>query len=69
MNLAHLFEAAMLLCFVFFCHLNVIKAYRAGTAKGTSLPWRPGSNCRNIFSLKILFYSVSIENQSVFLYI
>ena len=37
MNLAHLFEAGMLVCFGFSWPLNVIKAYKARTAKGTSL--------------------------------
>lgn len=37
MNLAHLFEAAMLVCFGFSWPINVVKAYRAGTAKSTSL--------------------------------
>lgn len=37
MNLAHLFEAGMLVCFGFSWPINVVKAYRAGTAKSTSL--------------------------------
>ncbi len=37
MNFAHLFEAAMLVCFGFSWPLNVRKAYKARTAKGTSL--------------------------------
>ena len=32
-------ETAMLVCFGFSWPLNVIKAYRARTAKGTSLPF------------------------------
>lgn len=32
-------ETAMLLCFGFSWPLNVIKAYKARTAKGTSLPF------------------------------
>ena len=32
-------ETGMLLCFGFSWPLNVIKSYRAGTAKGTSLPF------------------------------
>ena len=39
MNFAHLFEAAMLVCFGFSWPLNVLKAYKARTAKGTSLPF------------------------------
>ncbi len=37
MNLAHLLEAAMLVCFGFSWPINVVKAYRARTAKSTSL--------------------------------
>lgn len=37
MNYAHLFEAGMLICFGFSWPLNVLKAYRARTTKGTSL--------------------------------
>lgn len=34
-----IFESLMLICFGLSWPLNVIKAYRAGTAKGTSLPF------------------------------
>lgn len=37
MEYAHLLEATMLVCFGFSWPLNVIKAYKARTAKGTSL--------------------------------
>jgi hypothetical protein len=37
MNFGHLFECGMLVCFGFSWPLNVIKAYKARTAKGTSL--------------------------------
>ena len=37
MNLAHLLEAGMLVCFGFSWPINVVKAYKAGTAKSTSL--------------------------------
>lgn len=37
MEFGHLFEALMLICFGFSWPLNVIKAYKARTAKGTSL--------------------------------
>lgn len=37
MESGHLFEALMLVCFGFSWPLNVIKAYKARTAKGTSL--------------------------------
>ena len=34
-----IFESIMLICFGLSWPLNVIKAYKAGTAKGTSLPF------------------------------
>lgn len=37
MNLSHLFETAMLVCFGFSWPINVVKAYKARTAKSTSL--------------------------------
>lgn len=37
MELGHVFEAMMLVCFGFSWPLNVVKAYKARTAKGTSL--------------------------------
>ena len=37
MDFGHFFEAVMLVCFGFSWPLNVIKAYKARTAKGTSL--------------------------------
>jgi len=37
MDTGHLCEALMLVCFGFSWPLNVIKAYKAGSAKGTSL--------------------------------
>ncbi len=37
MEIGHLFEAIMLVCFGFSWPLNVIKAYKAKSAKGTSL--------------------------------
>ena len=37
MELGHLFECLMLVCFGFSWPLNVVKAYKARTAKGTSL--------------------------------
>ncbi|MBP5519635.1 MAG: hypothetical protein J6X84_03540 [Treponema sp.] len=37
MEFGHLFEAMMLVCFGFSWPLNVIKAYKARSAKGTSL--------------------------------
>ena len=37
MNLSNLLESGMLICFGFSWPINVVKAYRAGTAKSTSL--------------------------------
>lgn len=37
MDLGHLFETAMLVCFGFSWPINVVKAYKAKTTKGTSL--------------------------------
>ena len=39
MELAPILETIMLVCFGFSWPLNLIKAYRARTAKGTSLPF------------------------------
>ena len=39
MEIAPILETIMLVCFGFSWPLNVIKAYRAKTAKGTSLPF------------------------------
>lgn len=39
MHFAPIFETIMLVCFGFSWPLNVIKAYKARTAKGTSLPF------------------------------
>lgn len=39
MSLAPIFESLMLICFGFSWPLNVLKAYKARTAKGTSLPF------------------------------
>lgn len=39
MVMGSILETVMLLCFGFSWPLNVIKAYRAKTAKGTSLPF------------------------------
>lgn len=37
--MSSILETAMLVCFGFSWPLNVVKAYRAKTAKGTSLPF------------------------------
>ena len=39
MSLAPIFESLMLICVGFSWPLNVLKAYKARTAKGTSLPF------------------------------
>ncbi|MCR5253279.1 MAG: hypothetical protein K6C98_06145 [Treponema sp.] len=39
MQLQSIFESLMLICFGFSWPLNVIKAYKARTARGTSLPF------------------------------
>ena len=39
MNMGSILETAMLVCFGFSWPLNVIKAYKARTTKGTSLPF------------------------------
>lgn len=37
--MSSILETAMLICFGFSWPLNLMKSYRAGTAKGTSLPF------------------------------
>ena len=82
MNLAHLFEAAMLVCFGFSWPLNVIKAYKAGTAKGTSLPfiiliitgYLAGISAKIIngqfnYVLVVYFLNLAIVMTNVFVYI
>lgn len=82
MNLAHLFEAAMLVCFGFSWPLNVIKAYKARTAKGTSLPfiiliitgYLAGISAKLIngqmnYVLVVYFLNLAIVMTNVFVYI
>ncbi|MCR4631370.1 MAG: hypothetical protein K5786_07035 [Treponema sp.] len=82
MNLAHLFEAAMLVCFGFSWPLNVMKAYRARTAKGTSLPfiiliitgYLAGITAKIIngqfnYVLAVYFLNLAIVMTNVFVYI
>ncbi len=82
MNFAHLFEAAMLVCFGFSWPLNVIKAYKAGTAKGTSLPfiiliitgYLAGISAKLIngqfnYVLVVYFLNLAIVITNVFVYI
>ena len=82
MNFAHLFEAAMLVCFGFSWPLNVIKAYKARTAKGTSLPfiiliitgYLAGISAKIIngqfnYVLVVYFINLAIVMTNVFVYI
>ena len=82
MNLAYLFEAAMLVCFGFSWPLNVMKAYRARTAKGTSLPfiiliitgYVAGITAKIIngqfnYVLAVYFLNLAIVMTNVFVYI
>ena len=82
MNFAHLFEAAMLVCFGFSWPLNVIKAYKARTAKGTSLPfiiliitgYLAGISAKIIngqfnYVLVVYFLNLAIVMTNVFVYI
>ena len=82
MNFAHLFEAAMLVCFGFSWPLNVMKAYKARTAKGTSLPfiifiitgYVAGITAKIIngqfnYVLAVYFLNLAIVMTNVFVYI
>ena len=82
MNFAHLFEASMLICFGFSWPLNVIKAYKARTAKGTSLPfiiliitgYIAGITAKIIngqfnYVLAVYFINLAIVMMNIFIYI
>ncbi|MBQ4235670.1 MAG: SGNH/GDSL hydrolase family protein [Treponema sp.] len=82
MEIAHLFEAVMLICFGFSWPLNVIKAYRARTAKGTSLPfiiliitgYIAGITAKFIngqynYVLAVYFLNLAIVMTNIFVYI
>ena len=82
MNFAHLFEASMLVCFGFSWPLNVMKAYKARTAKGTSLPfiiliitgYIAGITAKIInkqfnYVLAVYFLNLAIVMTNVFVYI
>jgi len=82
MEIAHLFEALMLVCFGFSWPLNVIKAYRARTAKGTSLPfiiliitgYIAGISAKLIngqynYVLAVYFLNLAIVMTNIFVYI
>lgn len=82
MNLAHLLEAGMLVCFGFSWPLNVVKAYRAKTARGTSLAfiiliitgYIAGISAKIInnqfnYVLCVYFLNLAIVSANVFVYI
>lgn len=82
MNFAHLLEAGMLVCFGFSWPLNVVKAYRAKTARGTSLAfiiliitgYIAGISAKIInnqfnYVLGVYFLNLAIVSANVFVYI
>lgn len=82
MEFGHLFEALMLVCFGFSWPLNVIKAYKARTAKGTSLAfiiliitgYVAGITAKMInqqinYVLAVYFLNLAIVMCNVFVYI
>ena len=82
MEFGHLFEALMLVCFGFSWPLNVIKAYKARTAKGTSLAfifliitgYLAGISAKFInhqinYVLAVYFLNLAIVMTNVFVYI
>ncbi|MCR4742458.1 MAG: hypothetical protein K5866_06285 [Treponema sp.] len=82
MEYAHLFEAFMLICFGFSWPLNVIKAYKARTAKGTSLAfiilivtgYLAGITAKIIngqfnYVLAVYFINLAIVMLNIFVYI
>lgn len=82
MNLAHLLEAGMLVCFGFSWPLNVVKAYKARTAKGTSLAfivliitgYIAGISAKIItnqinYVLAVYFLNLVIVSANIFVYI
>ena len=82
MDFGHLFEALMLVCFGFSWPLNVIKAYKARTAKGTSLAfifliitgYIAGITAKFInhqfnYVLAVYFVNLGIVMMNVFVYI
>ena len=82
MEYAHLFECFMLVCFGFSWPLNVIKAYKARTAKGTSLAfilliitgYIAGISAKLInhqinYVLAVYFINLAIVMLNIFVYI
>lgn len=82
MNFGHFFEACMLVCFGFSWPLNVIKAYKARTAKGTSLAfilliitgYIAGISAKFVnhqfnYVLAVYFLNLAIVMTNVFVYI
>ena len=64
MNYAHLLEATMLVCFGFSWPLNVVKAYKARTAKGTSLAFIILS--KNNYSHTLLKVKKAFDDKNTF---
>lgn len=82
MNFSHLLEAGMLVCFGFSWPLSVVKAYKARTAKGTSLAfiiliitgYIAGISAKIInnqfnYVLGVYFLNLAIVSANVFVYI
>lgn len=82
MNLAHLLEAGMLVCFGFSWPINVVKTYKARTAKGTSLAfiiliitgYIAGISAKIInnqfnYVLGVYFLNLAIVTANIFVYI
>ena len=82
MEFGHVFEALMLICFGFSWPLNVIKAYKARTTKGTSLAfifliitgYIAGITAKFInhqfnYVLAVYFINLGIVMMNVFVYI
>jgi len=82
MNLAHLLEACMLICFGFSWPLNVVKAYKARSTKGSSLAfiiliitgYLAGISAKIInrqfnYVLAVYFLNLAIVSANVFVYI
>jgi len=81
MNLSHLLEAGMLVCFGFSWPLNVVKAYKARTTKGTSLAfivliisgYIAGISAKIInnqfnYVLGVYFLNLAIVSANIFVY-
>ncbi|MCQ2592660.1 MAG: hypothetical protein MJ188_07725 [Treponema sp.] len=82
MNITHLLEAGMLVCFGFSWPINVVKAYKARTTKGTSLAfifliitgYIAGISAKIIngqfnYVLGVYFLNLAIVSANIFVYI